>query len=50
MERSILKNTIRIDGLKSAENYLLKTNFRKQIIPKIVYTPKIFDLNNIERV
>lgn len=49
MERSILNNTIRIDGLKSAENYLLKSNFRKQIIPKIVYTPKIFDLNNIEK-
>ena len=49
LEKSTLNNTIRIDSLRLAENYLLKTNFRKQIIPKIVYTPKTFNSNNIDK-
>lgn len=39
-----------IDNIKTAENYLLKTKFRKQLLPHYVSSPKILNEAKIHKV
>jgi len=45
-----LGKIINIDNIKKAEDYLLKTKFRKKVLPYFVSSPKILNEENIDKV
>ncbi|MDC1375511.1 ATP-grasp domain-containing protein, partial [bacterium] len=50
LNKKLTKNIINIDQIDLAEKYLLKTNFRKQMLPPMVKSPKIIKEDKLNKV